>query len=137
MGRVHYTNEHIKAVQSQLDELEQMIGWNMRCLHEPRSIHRESALHEVLAELGKASDLFGKMSAAVITMVSPEAIAADDEIVKEISRKADEAYQAELAAFNAKWIWRPVQEIPSNPSKIDLNGQIKSPDLKDDLIDTL
>jgi hypothetical protein len=31
MGRVHYTNETIQRIKRELHELEQTVGWNLRC----------------------------------------------------------------------------------------------------------
>ena len=74
MSRVTYSNDHIRALYEQLDNLEQTLGWNMRCLFEPPSTDKEDASAQIFEELAKASLRFSEMSEAIVEMVSPEGI---------------------------------------------------------------
>ena len=72
MSRVYYTNDHVQALIEQLDNLEQTLGWNLRCLFDEPSADKEKAASQIFEELAKASLRFGEMSEAIVKMANKD-----------------------------------------------------------------
>jgi hypothetical protein len=81
MSRVHYQNDTIREAMAQLDNLEQTMGWNMRCAY-PGDFREEdfhqgamSALVQILECFPKLRSLLDEVEAEVLKcfLEAPEA----------------------------------------------------------------
>jgi hypothetical protein len=73
MSRVHYKNEDIREALSELDQLEQTMGWNLRCFDRDDRIPPEysdkekaGALVQILRHLPKVRGLLDKIEIDVL-----------------------------------------------------------------------
>jgi hypothetical protein len=68
MSRVHYRNETIRKAISELGELEQSMGWNLRCADPSDPAHQEAitALVQILEHFPKVRRLLDEVEAEVM-----------------------------------------------------------------------
>jgi hypothetical protein len=98
MSRVHYKNETIRKAMFALDDLEQTIGWNMRCAYPEEYRHRGENSHqgamEALAQILEHFPMLRRLLDEVEAEVLKQFLEAAGVHVSPLDAKADQLVYA-------------------------------------------